>query len=240
MFRKNQTPEKQRERAAKELERVDGMIEGRGGALAIDVKDPLAQKKMRLESEIAAIDEKLAAGPTIQGGPLGEKEFDRQYEAAGGTAAQKFLRAGEDPMKLMNPVAMLGAAFGNTDEQKSLIQRQETAAGAQAVEQQAAAELRQAAPAAAGGHTSSIVVPTVRLLPLDQQPDQLVRDQGPPVVQRMQDSEQPDVAGTSAAALAASAAWRRRSAASAILRRRICSTRPRAATTRPSWRRDWC
>ena len=75
-------------------------------------------------------------------------------------------------------------------------------------EQQAAAELRQAAPAAAGGHTSSIVVPTVRLLPLDQQPDQLVRDQGPPVVQRMQDSEQPDVAGTSAAALAASAAWR--------------------------------
>jgi hypothetical protein len=82
--------------------------------------------------------------------------------------------------------------------------------------EQPAAELRQAAPAAAGGASSSIVVPTVRLLPLDQQPDQLVRDQGPPVVQRMQDSEQPDVAGTSAAALAASAAWRSAERAAAL------------------------
>lgn len=78
-----------------------------------------------------------------------------------------------------------------------------------------AGELRQAAaggpPGAAGGSGSSIVVPTVRLLPLQEQPDQLVREQGPPVVQRcmQQDyQEGPDVAGTSAAALAASAAWR--------------------------------
>ena len=63
-----------------------------------------------------------------------------------------------------------------------------------------------AAAAAAGGE--GIIVPTVRLLPDAEQPDNLVREQEPPVVQRMQDVEQPDVVGASAAAQAASAAWR--------------------------------
>ena len=53
-----------------------------------------------------------------------------------------------------------------------------------------------------------IIVPIVRVLPAADQPELLVRDQEPPVVQRMQALEQPDVVGTSAAALAASAAWR--------------------------------
>ncbi|EFN51054.1 hypothetical protein CHLNCDRAFT_141564 [Chlorella variabilis] len=76
-------------------------------------------------------------------------------------------------------------------------------------EQQPAAELRQVvAPAAAGGAADErIIVPTVRMLPATEQPDLLVREQEPPVVQRMLALEQPDVAGTSAAALAASAAW---------------------------------
>lgn len=69
-----------------------------------------------------------------------------------------------------------------------------------------AAALPVAAAAAAGGE--GIIVPTVRLLPDAEQPDNLVREQEPPVVQRMQDVEQPDVIGASAAAQAASAAWR--------------------------------
>lgn len=65
-----------------------------------------------------------------------------------------------------------------------------------------------AVPATAAGEEGGIIVPTVRLLDDAQQPDNLVREQDPPVVQRMQDSEQPDVVGQSAAAQAASAAWR--------------------------------
>ncbi|KAL4431305.1 hypothetical protein ABPG75_006561 [Micractinium tetrahymenae] len=68
-----------------------------------------------------------------------------------------------------------------------------------------------AAAAAAGGTAAGIIVPTVRLLPLGEQPDQLVREHNPPVVQRLVgDGAElgPDVAGTSAAAQAASAAWR--------------------------------
>ncbi len=69
-----------------------------------------------------------------------------------------------------------------------------------------AAAVPAAAAAAAGGE--GIIVPTVHLLPYAEQPDNLVREQEPPVVQRMQDAEQPDVVGVSAAAQAASAAWR--------------------------------
>jgi hypothetical protein len=156
MFKRDQTPEKQRERAAKELARVDGMIEGRGGALAIDVADPLSQKKMRLESEIAAIDEKLAAGPTIQGGPLAEAEFDRQMESAGPSLRDRIGSATEtlaNPLAFASPVlGMLGAGgelFGKTDEQKSLAGRQESASGAAQIQQQAeaAAALKEAASA---------------------------------------------------------------------------------------------
>ncbi|PSC74628.1 Soluble inorganic pyrophosphatase 2 [Micractinium conductrix] len=65
-----------------------------------------------------------------------------------------------------------------------------------------------AAAAVAGDEGPAIIVPTVRTLPAGEQPDLLVREQEPPVVQRMQDAEGPDVAGTSAAARAASDAWR--------------------------------
>lgn len=58
-----------------------------------------------------------------------------------------------------------------------------------------------------------IIVPTVRLLPPLEQPDELlVREAGPPVVQRSA-AEVPDVPGTSAVALAALAAWRSAEAA---------------------------
>lgn len=69
-------------------------------------------------------------------------------------------------------------------------------------------ELAAAVPAAAAAGGEGIIVPVVRLLPEAEQPDHLVREQEPPVVQRMQDVEQPDVVGASAAAQAASAAWR--------------------------------
>lgn len=80
-------------------------------------------------------------------------------------------------------------------------------------EQEAAGDPRLAAKvqAAAGDGAAAIIVPTVRLLPLEQQPDQLVREHNPPVVQRLVGEaaeDGPDVAGTSAAARAASAAWR--------------------------------
>lgn len=79
-------------------------------------------------------------------------------------------------------------------------------------DQQPAGELRLRLPPAAAAATGSgegIVVPTVRTLPLAEQPDQLVREQEPPVVKRLVSDahEAPDVAGTSAAAQAASAAW---------------------------------
>lgn len=82
-------------------------------------------------------------------------------------------------------------------------------------DQEAPGDLRLAAAAkaqaVAGEGAAAIIVPTVRLLPLGQQPDQLVREHNPPVVQRLVGESPelvPDVPGTSAAALAASAAWR--------------------------------
>jgi hypothetical protein len=98
----------------------------------------------------------------------------------------------------------------------------------------------EAAAAEAGGAASppplppprsgeGIIVPTVRLLPPLEQPDELVREVGPPVVQRAA-AEAPDVPGTSAVALAALAAWRSAEAAVAadppyIRYVQVCSVR---------------
>jgi hypothetical protein len=145
-FKRDASPEKERERAAKELARVDGMIEGRGGALALDVADPLAQKKIALESKIAGIDEKLARGPTIQGGPLSDEAFGAAITEAGPSGAERrsaALDTLKNPFTMMLPIAgMAGAAnklFGDTDEQASIRARQDSAAAAAEIQKQAAA-----------------------------------------------------------------------------------------------------
>jgi hypothetical protein len=145
-FKRDASPEKERERAVKELSRVDGMIEGRGGALALDVADPLAQKKIALESKIAGIDEKLARGPTIQGGPLGDAEFGKAISEAGPGKVDRLSDAAKfasSPLGMLSPFAgMAGAAnklFGDTDEQASLRARQNQAVAAVEIQKQAEA-----------------------------------------------------------------------------------------------------
>jgi hypothetical protein len=106
------------------------------------------------ESKIAGIDEKLARGPTIQGGPLGDAEFGKAIAEAGPSGADRRAAALDtlkNPFSMMLPIAgMAGAAnklFGDSDEQASLRARQETAAAAAEIQKQAeaASDLKAAA-----------------------------------------------------------------------------------------------